>query len=108
MTAYIDYPKFTKPGGKKKYSHLVADSLEELHAFALKIGIKRHFFHKTAKHPHYDLTEQQYHLAVTAGAHLVDSRTLIKVSRVAMGLAAEPEYVTRRRDELGIALVEIF
>ena len=36
--------------------HMVADSLKELHSFAEKIGLKRHFFEGVRKgHPHYDL-----------------------------------------------------
>lgn len=36
--------------------HLVADSLDELHKYAVKMGIKKHWFHGTRKgHPHYDI-----------------------------------------------------
>lgn len=35
---------------------MVADSLDELHAFAKKVGIKRCYFHGVRKgHPHYDV-----------------------------------------------------
>lgn len=37
-------------------THLVADSLEELHLFCKKVGIKRCWFEGTKKgHPHYDI-----------------------------------------------------
>lgn len=37
--------------------HLVADSLDELHSFALKIGLNRRYYEGVRKgHPHYDLT----------------------------------------------------
>ena len=40
--------------------HLMSDvSLEELHVFATRIGIKRHWFEGVRKsHPHYDLTTE--------------------------------------------------
>lgn len=41
------------------WCHMTADSLEELHAFAAKLGLKRAYFQGPPKHkdfPHYDLT----------------------------------------------------
>lgn len=70
---YVDEPTWTKPGGRKKYSHMVADTLEELHQFAESIGVKKHFWHKT-RNPllrHFDITEEQFNLAVEKGATVV-------------------------------------
>lgn len=37
---------------------MVADTLEELHTYAAKIGLKRSYFEGVKKgHPHYDLTK---------------------------------------------------
>ena len=37
-------------------THLVADSLPELHEYAENIGLRRHYFEGIRKgHPHYDL-----------------------------------------------------
>ena len=46
---------------------MFADSLEELHEFADKIGMKRQWFQNT-KLPHYDLTATRRQLAVRNGA----------------------------------------
>ena len=63
-----------------KEGHLVSDlNLEELHLFAKKIGLKRHWF-QDKRLPHYDLIGQaMINKAIRAGASLVDSKTLIRV-----------------------------
>lgn len=55
--------------GKETAScHMFADgNLEELHAFANKIGLKREWLHDS-RHPHYDLTPSKRKLAVEFGA----------------------------------------
>jgi len=62
--------------------HLVADSLEELHNFAISIGLKRHFFEGVKKgHPHYDLTNKIIlDKALSAGASIVSSKEIVKTS----------------------------
>ena len=51
---------------------MFADSKEELHEFANKIGMKRVWFQDT-KLPHYDLTAKRRQLALRLGAIEVDS-----------------------------------
>lgn len=61
--------------------HLVSDtSLQELHEFARKIGLKRHWFQrgKSRRHPHYDLFRGMHGKAMEAGAHLVPTRLLVQ------------------------------
>lgn len=48
--------------------HLMADSVEELHAFALSIGIEQRWFQPRPDFPHYDLHPEHRVLAVEAGA----------------------------------------
>jgi hypothetical protein len=81
MTVYVDPAMFKKPGGRKRYCHVAADSEAELHAFAERIGLKRHFFHAGAKHVHYDLAEELRATALAAGAVEVTSRELARISR---------------------------
>ena len=69
-----------KPNGRKSYCHLAADSLEELHAFAEKINIKKHFFH-AGKHLHYDVAEEHRVNAINNGAQEVTSKELAILSR---------------------------
>ncbi len=77
MTAYVDPAVFKKPNGRKSYAHLVADTVAELHAFAASIGVKPHFFHKSASYLHYDITEEQRTKAIEAGATEVSSKQLL-------------------------------
>ena len=78
---YVDPAIYKKPNGRKYYSHMVADSLEELHEFAASIGIKPHFYHSTASYPHYDITEIQRTLAIESGAIEVTSRKLLGIAK---------------------------
>lgn len=50
---------------------MFADSLEELHEFAEKIGMKKAWF-QDKKLPHYDLTAKRRQLALSLGAVEVD------------------------------------
>ena len=80
----VDAATWKKIEGRKKYAHMVATTYDELHEFALKIGVKHHFFHKTADLPHYDITEEQAQLAIENGATLVNTRDLIRLAREAL------------------------
>lgn len=81
MATYVDPAVFKKPNGRKSYCHMVADSLVELHAFAEKIGVKKHFFHKSATYAHYDITEAQREVAITAGAKPISSKELVGIAK---------------------------
>ncbi len=52
------------------YCHMFADSLDELHEFASKIGMRRNWF-QDKKLPHYDLTEKRRKVAISLGAQEV-------------------------------------
>ena len=56
------------------WCHLFADTLDELHAFAERIGLLRSWF----QGDHYDLTPKRRAAAVAAGALEVDRRALAK------------------------------
>ena len=72
--------------GKKRF-HMTADSLEELHAFAAQIDIKPCWFHRGARHPHYDITEPQRLQVIESGGQAVSQRELL---RVALRLVTTP------------------
>lgn len=58
--------------------HLTTDGpLSELHAFALRIGLRRQWFQDHPKMPHYDLTPQRRIKALQAGAVFVPWREQI-------------------------------
>lgn len=48
--------------------HLYADTVAELHAFAVRIGLNRSWFQDRADFPHYDLTGRIREVAVRGGA----------------------------------------
>lgn len=55
--------------------HLTTDGpLEELHAFALRIGLKRSWFQEHHIAPHYDLTPGKRRAAILEGAVEVSAR----------------------------------
>lgn len=60
--------------------HLVADNLDELHAFAKKLGLSRDWYQcKKPHHPYYDLFGRKRKKAIEMGATLVTTREIIKV-----------------------------
>ncbi len=61
----------------KPSCHMYADSLEELHAMADKIGLKRAWFQNSWSLQHYDLTPSKRLLAVRSGAIEQDRRSAI-------------------------------
>jgi hypothetical protein len=64
--------------------HLVADSLEELHKFASKVGLNRRYFEGVRKkHPHYDLTNERVrNLSIEFGAIEITSREVLIKSKL--------------------------
>ena len=72
-------------GVGKQSCHLMIDGgdVEELHAFAAKIGMKRSWFHDSKGAPHYDLTPTRREAAVRAGAVFVPAREQAMTRRAA-------------------------
>jgi hypothetical protein len=68
---YVDKLFQTERSSKWRYPstcHLTADTLEELHKFALRLGLRRAYFQDHPRHPHYDITEGRRKLAIKLGA----------------------------------------
>ena len=66
-------------------THLVADSMFELHTFAARIGLKRHRFHnrRGSHHPHYDLLKKgEVGMAVSLGAKVVSRREVLRLAKL--------------------------
>lgn len=61
--------------------HMVADSVEELHKFAHKIGMRRHWFQDHPRHPHYDLLGSMFKRAKSKGALVVNKREILMKSK---------------------------
>jgi len=71
MCVYVD--RIANHGGSatfkwKRSCHMFADDIDELHRFALSIGMKREWFQDDARLPHYDLNERRRAVAVRKGA----------------------------------------
>lgn len=62
--------------------HLMADSEDELHAFAKRLGMKRSWFQERVHFPHYDLTAGKRAKAVKFGAVEVQLRDVIREERL--------------------------
>ncbi len=76
MTVYVDDPIW--PYGRMKMCHMAADSIEELHEMADKIGIRRRWFQNQPAFPHYDICKSKRQLAIEKGAVEVSARFLAK------------------------------
>lgn len=61
--------------------HMLADTIEELHAMAHKIGIQRRWFQNKSAAPHYDICKSKRTLAVKFGAIECDRRQIVEVMR---------------------------
>ena len=73
MTVLVDPPRW--PAHGRLWSHLVSDvSVEELHAFAARLGIPERAFDGD----HYDIPQERYDDVLAAGATPVEGRELIR------------------------------
>ncbi|HEY3482236.1 MAG TPA: DUF4031 domain-containing protein [Streptomyces sp.] len=105
MTVYVDnFGTPARVGGlNARWSHLIADSREELHAFAERLGLKRAWFQdpvvngkprprpgsRGAENWHYDVTESKRRLALKLGAQPIEWRDLPAVIEARVARAAE-------------------
>lgn len=79
MAVYVDSANI--PWRGKTWCHLAADSLDELHAFAKRLGLKREWFQAKSRYPHYDVTASMRERALRLGAIDADRRTIVDVTR---------------------------
>jgi hypothetical protein len=70
----------TKSWRWAKSAHLIADTLDELHEFAARVGLRRAWFQQGST-PHYDLTEARHAKALELGAILLDRASFVEVIR---------------------------
>ena len=69
--------------------HLAADTLDELHEFAARLGMRRVWFQSgNGRHPHYDLVKSRRDRAVALGALEVSGRDLVLMWRAQREAAA--------------------
>lgn len=78
MAVYVDNGHLTF--GRMKMCHMMADSLEELHEMADKLGLKREWFQPKSS-PHYDLSQSKRREAVDLGALEMDRAKIVELIR---------------------------
>lgn len=79
MAVYVDNGRYSF--GRMIMCHMGADSLEELHTMADKIGVARKWFQDDPRHPHYDICLSKRTSAVQYGAVEVTQRELAMIFR---------------------------
>jgi Protein of unknown function (DUF4031) len=86
MTVYVDQLFATTPSTRWPYTracHLLCDgNIQELHAFARRLGLKRSWFqdhHSNARLWHYDLTPGKRAAALKLGAQVIDGPTFARM-----------------------------
>lgn len=98
MTVYVDRARYPFRG--YVMCHMVADSLDELHWMAEKIGMERRWFQRPPKasHPHYDISQDRRRLALALGAQEVCARTSLHfAARLGLEWAMAEHDVGRQR-----------
>ena len=75
MTVYVDSEEIQWRG--RSWCHLVADSLDELHAFAAQLGLQRRWFQEGSYYPHYDVTVSIRNRALRIGAVDADREIIV-------------------------------
>jgi hypothetical protein len=63
--------------GRMIMSHMIADSINELHEMADILGVKRKWFQDKATKPHYDICKKKKMLALNYGAKLINDMEII-------------------------------
>ena len=66
MTVYVDDAVTLWRG--RRWAHLMADTLDELHAFAERLGLPRRAFQNKTSGAHYDVTADMRLQAIALGA----------------------------------------
>ena len=79
MSVYVD--KARNKLGRMLMSHMLADTLDELHAMAQRLGLRRAWFQGDASTPHYDVCQEKRALALSLGAVEIDRRKTVEIIR---------------------------
>jgi hypothetical protein len=106
MTVYVDdmYRHAMGQFRRMKMSHMIADTDEELHAMADRIGVVRRWHQGPPNHDsHYDIAVSKRALAIAAGARPISLRDLACMSTVRRfygGPLLSPAEAVRKLQEL--------
>lgn len=75
MAVYVDH--YFAQYGRMQMSHMIADTLDELHEMANRIGVARRWFQEHASIPHYDICKSKRELAITLGTMPLERRDFV-------------------------------
>jgi hypothetical protein len=77
VSVYVDRAR--NGFGRMVMCHMIADTPDELHAMADRIGVDRRWFQDATKasFPHYDIAQSKRELAIAAGAIDCDRATFV-------------------------------
>jgi hypothetical protein len=81
MAVYVDNLRPSLKNKNWRYDkacHLMSDSIDELHLFASKIGLKRSWFQSNTL-PHYDLTRRMRARAIDFGAVEITDKQMVEM-----------------------------
>lgn len=113
MAVYVDDMHLYPIGqyGRMKMSHLLADTDEELHAMADRIGVARRWWQRPPKHSsHYDIALSKRALAVAAGAIEITMRQAAAMNlrrRITGALGSPDDAEQWQRDRLATRRAEL-
>ena len=79
MAVYVD--SMRAPYHGMIMCHMVADTLDELHTMADRIGMSRRWFQNKSGKPHYDISLEMRALAVELGAIEISWREAPAIAR---------------------------
>jgi len=81
MAVYVDDAIWGWRG--RKWCHLLADDIDELHRFAARLGLHRTSYQGPPKGstPHYDLTSYERRRAIAQGATVCDRAAIVTMAR---------------------------
>jgi hypothetical protein len=82
MAVYVDDSRIRWRG--LEWSHLLADTTDELHAFAGRLGLELGLFHQRPARPwkdHYDIPEAKRRVAMGHGARPITCREAAEMLR---------------------------
>jgi hypothetical protein len=79
VSVYVDNARIRYRG--MLMCHLLADTLDELHAMADRVGLRREWFQGDAGAPHYDICLTKRQAAIKAGAVEVGRKELVALMR---------------------------
>jgi len=78
---YVDTLKPQEAYRNRWWAHMCVganDDIDELHAFAQRIGLQRKWFQADARFPHYDVTPGMHRRALACGATLLGRTEFVR------------------------------